>query len=127
MQYEVDEHYATITQQFMRYDGTRSYYECLSGSEQFTVRLKFRSVINRSKAEAKKLVYEILKQHVWDLDSFKVIDNNYGWTYERYVKVDEEDISKCEIVNKGEHTDHEVFDVYVFYIYEDVGAYSKLL
>lgn len=126
MKYESDTHYAMITEQFRRKDGDRSYYNMLMGNGQFTIRLDFKSIINRTKKEAMNIVHGILKRHVGQLDTYNIIENGSGWTYERYVKNDEEDFDNYEIVEKGNHTDHEVFDVYVFYIKEDSDAFSKL-
>ena len=126
MKYESDTHYAMITEQFKRKDGDSSYYNMLMGNGQFTIRLNFNRIMNETKKEAMKIVYEELKRHVGQLDTYNIIENDYGWTYERYVKNDEEDFDKFEIVEKGNHTDHEVFDIYVFYIKEETDAFSKL-
>lgn len=122
-----NEHYATITQVFTRLDGKSSHYDCLSGSGKFTVRLKFKKTLDRTKDEAKKIVYDILKKYVYDLDNFEVVEYSWRWLYERYVKVDEDNINNFEIVSRGKHTDHEVFEVNIFYIDEDMDAYRKLL
>jgi hypothetical protein len=126
MEYYAGEYYARITQQFKRKDGTRSHYDMLSGNGQFTMRIGYGFAKEFTKSTVKESVHKQLKQHVYDLDSYTLIENNYGWIYERFVKSDEDVVDNYEIVNEGEHTDHEIFDVYVFYIQEDDEAFLKL-
>lgn len=126
MKYEAGEYYARITQQFKRTDGTPSYYDMLSGNGQFTIRVRGKVVEHLTQSRVKEIVHEHLKGHVHELDSYQVLESDYGWTYERFVRMDGDDVDTYEIVSEGEHTDHEVFDVYVFYIFEDVDAFHEL-
>lgn len=127
MEYEADTYYATITEQFKRVDGESSYYTRLTGNGQFTIELNFNRLDgDESKENAKKLVEERLEPSIPDLDTFDVVQTDYGWKYERFVKTSDEDMTVFEIVKEGEHTDHEVFDIYVFYIREEWDTYSKL-
>lgn len=125
-QYEPDNYYVRITERFKRLDGTSSWYNMLSGNGQFTVRIPFKD--NKfSKAVAREYIHKVLKQAAWDLDSYSIIEQQGGFYYERYLKTDDSDSDVYEIVKKGEHTDHEVFDVYVFYIEEDSDAWETRL
>jgi hypothetical protein len=127
MTYEANTFYASIEEDFKRLDGTSSYYTMLMGDGRVTMELNFRRVGGEeSKENAKKLVEASLIQGVPELATFNIIDTDSGWKYERFVKTKDDDSGYFEIVEEGEHTDHEVYDVLVFFIREELDTYSKL-
>ena len=125
MKYEENTFYANITEDFKRLDGTSSYYNMLMGDGCHTVELDFRT-LEESKENIKKLVEMKLSQGVPDIATYHVVETGYGWKYERFVKTIDGDSDYYEIVEEGEHTDHEVFHIDIFYIRKGTAAYSKL-
>lgn len=125
--YEANTFYANIEEDFKRLDGTSSYHSMLMGDGRFKMELNFGRVGGEeSKENVKKLVEMNLSQGVPDIATFNVVETEYGWKYERFVKTIDGDIDYYEIVKEGEHTDHEVFHIFVFYIHYQSNAYSKL-
>jgi len=101
------------------------------GSDSFYNRLMF----NPSEWEIGDAIYEksILKErveqklsNVVDLQDFTVTETAYGWKYERLIRWIDEDKDIYELVEEGQHTDHEVYTVDISY-YEDVrNVFSRL-
>lgn len=126
MTYEANTFYASIEEDFKRLDGTSSYYNMLMGNG-FKMELNFERVGGEeSKENVKKLVEMNLSQGIPDIATYNVVETEYGYKYERFVKTVDGDIDFYEIVEEGEHTDHEVFHIFVFYIRYQSDAYSKL-
>lgn len=127
MRYEANTYYANIAEDFKRLDETSSYYSMLFGDGRYTIEIDFGKVGGvESKENVRKLVEMSLSQGVSDLATYNVVETAYGWKYERFVKTKDEDSSYFEIVEKGEHTDHEVYHIDVFYIRAETDIYSKL-
>lgn len=125
--YEANTYYATIVEDFKRLDETSSYYSVLFGNGRYTMELNFGKVGGiESKENVRKLVEMSLSQSVSDIATYNLVETAYGWKYERFVKTKDEDSNYFEIVKEGEHTDHEVYYVDVFYIRSETDAYSKL-
>lgn len=126
--YEANTYYATIVEDFKRLDETSSYYTVLFGNGRYTMELDFGKVGGvESKENVRKLVEMSLSQSVSDIATYNLVETAYGWKYERFVKTKDEDSNYYEIVEEGEHTDHEVYYVDVFYIRAETDAYSKLM
>lgn len=126
MEYEADTYYARITEKFRKVDGTRSDYDMLSGNGEITMQLHFnRTGYIESKENAIFLVEQRLTKFIGDLSTFKRTQTKTGLKYERFVVLDEEDYSSNP-VEEGKHTDHEVYDVYIFYIEEVSDGFSRL-
>ena len=126
MEYEADTYYARITEKFTKVDGTRSDYDMMSGDGQITIELKFnRTGYVESKENAIFLVEQRLMESIGDLGTFKRSETKHGLKYERFVVLDEDDYSS-KPVEEGAHTDHEVYDVYIFYIEEVTDGFARL-
>lgn len=126
MEYEADTYYARITEKFRKLDGTRSDYDMMSGNGELTIQLHFnRTGYVESKENAIFLVEQRLTKFIGDLDTFKRTQTKTGFKYERFVVLNEDDYSS-KPVEEGNHTDHEVYDVHIFYIEEVKDGFSRL-
>lgn len=116
-----DTFYMTVFEDLKMKDGSNSYYS--------------RIMFNPSTWIVDSSIYEksILKEkveeklsHVVELHDFTITETKYGWTYERFIKWVDEDKGIYELVEEGEHTDHEVYTVDISY-YEEVRDFWKQL
>lgn len=121
--YYPNTYYMKIYEDFKRLDGSESYYSKLMFNPSTSRVAEDYEV--RTKSDLKEKVEEQLS-HVANLQSFNVTETKYGWKYERFMKTsDDMDSDIYEIVEEGQHTDHELFTVEISY-YEDVNAMERL-
>lgn len=114
----------SVWEKFTAINGEPSLYTRMFGSGHFTCRLAEDSV-NITKQFLKNKVEEILSEHT-SLDDFTVTETDYGWNYERFVKWLDEDGFEYELVDEGQHTDHELYTVELSIYREDYDAFKKL-
>ncbi|WP_144509886.1 hypothetical protein [Bacillus sp. FJAT-22090] len=116
-----DTFYMTVYEKLKQKDGSDSFYS--------------RIMFNPSDWDIGGSIYEknILKErvekrlsNVVDLDDFTITETKYGWKYERFIKWIDEDKGIYELVEEGQHTDHELYTVDISY-YEDVSDILKRL
>lgn len=111
-----------------------SVYEKLKqkdGSDSFYSRLMFSPSMWEigdaiyAKSELKDRMERKLSAVV-ELKDFTITETAYGWKYERFIKWTDEDKGIYDLVEEGQHTDHEVYTVDISY-YEDVrNVFSRL-
>lgn len=113
--------YMTVHEKLKMKDGSDSLYN--------------RLMFNPSEWEIGDMIYEksVLKEkveqklgHAVNLHDFTITETAYGWKYERFIKWLDEDGDNYELVEEGQHTDHEVYTVDISY-YEDVRNVWRLL
>lgn len=108
--------YATVYEDFKQKDGSGSLYSNLMfNPSNWSIMEGYRST---SKSELKEKLDAQMSKFI-KLDEFTVTENEFGWIYERYIKWIDDDLNTYEIVEKGEHTEHEMFTIEVSF-YEDV-------
>jgi hypothetical protein len=114
----------SVYEKFTAKNGEPSVYTRMIGNGYFTRYLTWGTGII-TKAFLKEKVEKILSNHT-KLDDFTVTETDYGWKYERFVKWLDEDGIEYEIVEEGQHTDHEVYTVDISYFEEVTDIFKKL-
>lgn len=119
-----DTFYASIYEDFRQKNGENSlYYNLMFNPTKISLMNGSRST---SKSELKKVLDEKMS-NIINLNQFIVKETDYGWVYERYVKILDEESLEYEVVKEGEHTDHEVFTVDISFHEEVYGIFKELL
>lgn len=120
-----DTYYMEVWEKFTRADGEPSYYTMMWGNG-YTKQYLFDDYRIVTKEKIKEKVDEFLRDTHYAIDSFKCTENEYGWTYERYVRYHDDESNEHDVVEKGQHTDHEEYTVAISFIHEDIDIMSKL-
>lgn len=122
-EYYPNTYYMTVHEEFKRLDGSNSHYSQLMFNPATWSVAEDHQV--KTKTDLKEKI-EAALANVADITSFTVTETDDGWDYERFVKVTYEDDSEIvEIVEEGQHTDHEVFKVEISF-YAAVDAMKRL-
>jgi hypothetical protein len=116
--------YGTFYEKLRDKDGESSTYNYfLSCDGSFTITLSDKHYSRVEKSVLIEKVEKFLDRNVYrGLEGFTVKETDYGWEYERYVKWIDKDT--CEVVEKGQHTDHELFTVDLSF-YEETPCILK--
>lgn len=125
MEYEVNTFYMKVYEKFTAKNGEPSNYTRMMGRygcEEFELCSQSSKV---TKDYLKERVEEILSYQT-SLDGFTATEMEYGWKYERFIKWTNDGFGH-EIVEEGQHSDHEVYEVHISYIFKDTDVFKKLL
>lgn len=115
-----DTFYITLYEDLKQADGTQSFYSRLMFNPTTKTAGDF-----RTKASLKEQV-ESKFDGLIPIEEFTCTETKHGWTYERFVQWLDEEQGTYEVVEKGKHTDHEVYTVDISYYTEDWNAFKNL-
>lgn len=117
-------YYMEVWEKFTRADGEPSWYTMMWGDGYTKIRIGENHRI-RTKSDIKKKVDEFLRETHFQIDTFECTEHEYGWTFERFVKYHNDEFKECDVVKKGEHTDHEEYEINIIYI-DEVNGMDRL-
>ncbi|PHA03044.1 hypothetical protein COE51_01495 [Bacillus pseudomycoides] len=118
-------YYMTVHENIKDKNGEQSVYTRLFGCDgYFTCHIR-EYYGGISKKELQDEVEKILKRQLHNLEEFTVTETKYGWKYEMFVKWLNDGFD-YEVVEEGQHTDHEVYTVDISYIDEVTDVFATL-